>query len=65
MSKLLRSRPSFFAYFFFVTLLVTVALYLLRGLGPLTFIPGGIILGAITLTVLAGILYGIERTRRF
>jgi 1,4-dihydroxy-2-naphthoate octaprenyltransferase len=44
---------------------LTLITYLLRGLGLLTFIPGGVILILIALSILSGILYGIEKTRRF
>ncbi|WP_181280601.1 hypothetical protein [Aphanothece hegewaldii] len=44
---------------------LTLITYLLRGLGLLTFIPGGVILILIALSILFGILYGVEKTRRF
>lgn len=49
-----------------VTLLpLTIIIYVMRGLGILTFIPGGIIYLLILLSVAALILYGIDKTRRF
>lgn len=43
----------------------TLIVYLLRGLRLLTFIPGGIIYLLILLSLIAIILYGIDKTRRF
>ena len=49
-----------------VTLLpLTIIIYVMRGLGILTFIPGGIIYLLILLSVASLILYGIDKTRRF
>jgi hypothetical protein len=47
------------------TLLVTLGVYILRGLGLLALIPGGIILGLMLLTVVTGILYGVRSNQRF
>ena len=47
----------------FVTL--TLLVYILRGIGWLTFIPGGIILILAALSILTAILYGIQKNRRF
>ena len=43
----------------------TLIVYLLRGFRLLTFIPGGIIYLLILLSLIAIILYGIDKTRRF
>ena len=43
----------------------TIAVYLLRGFGILTFIPGGVILILIALSLITGIIYGIQKTKRF
>jgi hypothetical protein len=43
---------------------LTVAVYLLRGFGILTFIPGGVIWILILLSIATGIAYGVQRTRR-
>ncbi|MBE9116162.1 hypothetical protein IQ249_09670 [Lusitaniella coriacea LEGE 07157] len=60
-----RSENSILAYLFLMVLSVTVIAYLLRGFGILTFIPGGIIWLLILLSIGTGILYGVEKTRRF
>ncbi|AIE74442.1 hypothetical protein D082_19140 [Synechocystis sp. PCC 6714] len=43
---------------------LTLALYLLRGWGIITFLPGGIFLGMAGLTVFVALLYGWELTSR-
>ena len=52
-------------FFFFGFLLVTVLVYVLRGMGILSFLPGGLILLLILSSVVTGIIYGIDKTRRF
>ncbi|WP_175561088.1 hypothetical protein [Hydrococcus rivularis] len=52
-------------YLFAISLLVTLVVYLMRGLGILTFIPGGIILFLFALSILTGIIYGIAKTWRY
>jgi hypothetical protein len=42
-----------------------VLVYVLRGMGILSFLPGGLILLLILSSVVTGILYGIDKTRRF
>lgn len=56
---------SILARLFISFIALTLITYLLRGLGLLTFIPGGVILVLFALSILSGILYGIEKTRRF
>jgi hypothetical protein len=65
MNRSRRSRSSPLASFFASLILVTLAIYLLRGFGILTFLPGGSILVLIALTAVTGIFYGIQKTRRF
>ncbi len=60
-----RSRHSGFVIPFISILILTVVVYLLRGLAVLAFLPGGVILGLMGLTLLLGVLYGIDKTRRF
>ncbi|MBE9202475.1 hypothetical protein IQ218_02060 [Synechocystis salina LEGE 06099] len=43
---------------------LTLALYLSRGWGIITFLPGGIFLGMAALTVFVALLYGWELTSR-
>ncbi|MFM7351624.1 MAG: hypothetical protein ACKO1G_00805 [Microcystis aeruginosa] len=58
-------RSSYLKSLFFGFLLVTVLVYVLRGMGILSFLPGGLILLLILSSVVTGILYGIDKTRRF
>jgi hypothetical protein len=58
-------RSSYLKSLFFGFLLVTVLVYILRGMGILSFLPGGLILLLILSSVVTGILYGIDKTRRF
>ncbi|AFZ37794.1 hypothetical protein Sta7437_4325 [Stanieria cyanosphaera PCC 7437] len=39
--------------------------YLLRGFGILSFLPGGIILILLLITIGSGLTWGIAKTRRF
>ncbi|MBE5229749.1 MAG: hypothetical protein ACKPGT_06275 [Microcystis sp.] len=61
----MRSNFSYLKSLFFGFLLVTVLVYILRGMGILSFLPGGLILLLILSSVVTGILYGIDKTRRF
>ncbi len=65
MTKLSRSRRSFFAYAFLGTLLLTLTVYSLRVLQVLTFLPGFVLLILIAATLVSGLLYGFTKTRRF
>jgi len=53
-----------FAYLFSITLGLSILLYLLRGLGIVTFLPGGILLGLIVLAISTFFLYTILVTQR-
>lgn len=53
------------SYIFACVLALTLVIYGLRGIGILTFIPGGIIWLLILLSIMTGIVYGIEKTRRY
>ncbi|NEO97625.1 MAG: hypothetical protein F6K58_02720 [Symploca sp. SIO2E9] len=59
------SEAKNFAYAFVITLAITVIIYLFRGFGILTFLPGGVIYLLILLSIVMGIVYGIQKTRRF
>jgi len=61
----MRSNSSYLKSLFFGFLLVTVLVYVLRGMGILSFLPGGLILLLILSSVVTGILYGIDKTHRF
>ena len=58
-------RSSYLKSLFFGFLLVTVLVYILRGMGILSFLPGGLILLLSLSSVVTGIIYGIDKTRRF
>ncbi|GBL08570.1 hypothetical protein [Microcystis aeruginosa] len=61
----MRSNSSYLKYLFLGCLLVTVLVYILRGMGILSFLPGGLILLLILSSVVTGIIYGVDKTRRF
>ena len=60
-----QSQTELVAYIFSSVLGITIALYLLRGFGILTFLPGGVYLLLIVLTIATGILYGVLKTLRY
>jgi hypothetical protein len=60
MIKQLRPDTTFFLTFLFITVLV----WILRGLGLLTFLPGLVIWVLLLLTIGAGVFSGIQGTRR-
>ncbi|MGB3207237.1 MAG: hypothetical protein WBB28_19810 [Crinalium sp.] len=60
-----KSQTELVAYIFSSVLGITIALYLLRGFGILTFLPGGVYLLLIVLTIATGILYGVLKTLRY
>ena len=64
MSHFRRSGSSLFTWLI-ALVATTSAVYLLRGFGILTFIPGGVILILIALSLITGIIYGIQKTKRF
>jgi hypothetical protein len=61
----MRSNSSYLKSLFLGFLLVTVLVYILRGMGILSFLPGGLILLLILSSVVTGIIYGVDKTRRF
>jgi hypothetical protein len=64
-SSLVRSRNSSFLLPLVTTLILTALIYFLRGIGVLSFLPGGILLLLIGLSLILGISYSIDKTRRF
>jgi hypothetical protein len=64
-SSLARSRNSSFLLPLLAVLILTALIYLLRGIGVLLFLPGGILLLLIGLSLILGISYSIDKTRRF
>lgn len=61
----MRANTSYFKSLFLGSLAVTLLVYILRGIGILTFLPGGLIWLLILLSVITGILYGVDKTKRF
>jgi hypothetical protein len=53
-----------FAYLFSISLGLSILLYLLRGFGIFTFLPGGILLALIFLTIVTFFSYTILITKR-
>jgi hypothetical protein len=53
-----------FAYIFSITLGLSILVYLLRGFRIVTFVPGGMMLGLIILTIASGFTYSILITKR-
>ena len=53
-----------FSYLFSITLGLSILLYLLRGFGIVTFLPGGILLGLTILAILTFFIYSILITQR-
>lgn len=49
---------------FLLTLAITIAVWVLRGLGILTFLPGGLIWLLILLSIGTGVVNGLMGTRR-
>ena len=50
---------------FILSALIFLVVYLLRGLGILSFIPGGTILVLLFITISAGLTWGIIATLRY
>ena len=50
---------------FTFSLIGFLLLYILRGFGILAFIPGGIILFLLIMTLGSGLAWGIKKTRKF
>jgi fatty acid desaturase len=52
------------AFLFSIIVIATIALYVLRGIGILTFIPGGIFWLLMLLAIFTGLAYGFAKSRR-
>lgn len=50
---------------FFISLMGFITLYILRGIGMITFISGGIIAILLMTAVVSGLSWGILKTRRY
>lgn len=53
-----------FSYLFSISLGLSILVYLLRGFGIVTFLPGGVLLGLIVLATLTFFIYSILITKR-
>lgn len=61
------SETLVFAYIFAITLAITIFVYVLRGFGipGFTALPGGVIWILILLSIATGLVYGVQKTRRY
>lgn len=50
---------------FFISLIGFITLYILRGIGFITFLPGGVISTLLMTTIISGLTWGIIKTRRY
>ena len=53
-----------FSYLFSITLGLSILVYLLRGFGIVTFLPGGVLLGLVILAISTFFIYSILITKR-
>jgi hypothetical protein len=53
-----------FSYLFIGSLGLSILVYLLRGFGIVTFLPGGVLLGLIFLAIITFFIYTILITKR-
>jgi hypothetical protein len=53
-----------FSYLFSISLGLSILVYLLRGFGIVTFLPGGILLGLIFIAISTFFIYSILITKR-
>jgi len=54
-----------YAYMFSISVAVTIVVYIFRGLGILSFMPGGILWLLILLSIATGVIYGVQKTKRY
>lgn len=61
------SETLIFAYIFTTTIAITILIYVLRGFGipGFTAMPGLVILILILLSIATGLIYGVQKTRRY
>ena len=61
------SETLVYAYTFAITLAITILVYVLRGFGVPVFtdLPGGVIWVLILLSIATGLVYGVQKTRRY
>ncbi|HEY9607208.1 MAG TPA: hypothetical protein V6C85_36720 [Allocoleopsis sp.] len=67
MSKSPASETLILAYVFAVTVAVTIFVYVMRGFAVpgFTALPGGVIWALILLSIATGLVYGVQKTRRY
>jgi hypothetical protein len=53
-----------FSYLFSLSLGLSILVYLLRGFGIVTFLPGGVLLGLIVMAIVTFFVYSILITKR-
>ena len=61
------SETLVFAYIFAITLAITFLVYVIRGFAVpgFTALPGGVIWILILLSIATGLIYGVQKTRRY
>ncbi|HIK26970.1 MAG: hypothetical protein N3E45_07810 [Oscillatoriaceae bacterium SKW80] len=64
MSRSSNSETLILSYLFGITLGLTIVVWMLRGFGVLTFLPGGVIWVLIFLSIVTGILSRAFNSRR-
>lgn len=60
-----KSQPLTIAYVFSVSLALLIVVYLLRGFGILTQLPGGLIIVLLFSTFGTGLMYLVQKTKRY
>ena len=60
-----KSDTKQFLFLFLGVLGITLLLYIIRGFGFLTFLPGGLLHILFLLSLVTGIVYGVIYTKRF
>ena len=50
---------------FFISLMGFITLYILRGIGFITFLPGAVITILLLTVIISGLTWGILKTRRY
>lgn len=61
----MRPKTLFIPYLFIISLLITITVYILRGIEIFSFFPGIVMLLLMFISILLGILYLLKINRRF
>lgn len=64
-AKIKRSKMPLLSKIFTYSALTFLLVYLLRGFGILSFLPGGIILLLLSIAIVTGLMWGIVATLRY